>query len=198
MSDLCFLPVAPLVNPPPPEAYYGLLTDPPGEYGRCIHGSCKAITLRGSPEFIERASNLFSSFGGESQYPTLQGEWRRQAREPLFHAGRHLNTAYFCMPVERAKTAVRLYLFAQLYKAKAVRQSILDEEGDSVGHICLNETDLEVEAAVLTETFWHHEVGPDYGVIPDYLSTTDLTLDEYLHSDPRDTMRWSDTESDVA
>jgi hypothetical protein len=152
---------------PEPAAYHGLLTDPVGRYGRVPYGACVAVTLRGCPTFLRRAENLFSSYGGDSYHPDGRGGWRREMREPVFHDGDDPGTRFFCLPEGRVKAALRIWLYGQLCRTKAIRDYIRDAEGDVLETIYLNETALMVEAAQLAESFWAYEMRPDYAVLAD-------------------------------
>ena len=151
----------------PTESFYGLLTNPPGYYGIVPYGGTTAVTLRGCPAFLTAAQNMFSSFGGESQHPDGRGGFRRESREPVFYKGDEPGTVYFCMPSARVKTAVRLYLYGQLWEAKGIRQDVLDADGDYADTVCSNEEALMEEAAQLAESFCAHEMPSDYAALPE-------------------------------
>ena len=42
------------------DPYYGLLSNPPGTYGRATYGASTVFTLRGSPAFLAKAQNLYT------------------------------------------------------------------------------------------------------------------------------------------
>lgn len=174
----------PYSPPPTPEAYLGLLTDPPGRYGRVPYGACIAVTLRGSPAFLRRAENLFSSFGAESFHPTKRGGLRREVREPVFRVGDDPDTEFFCMPEGRIKVALRLYLYGQLYRRKGQIHVVLDADGDYVDLVCANDADLMEEAARLAESFWVYEMTPDYAVMADRSHPESYEAREYRVYEP--------------
>ncbi len=145
----------------PGDAYYGLLTNPPGLYGLVDNGRTQAVTLTGSPQFRERAFNLFSSFGGESR----RKSWV-ESRPPILRWSDRPDTAWFCMPRARIVTALTLFLYGQIWTVKAVRTNVVDEEGDLVEITCSNEDALMVEAAELANTFVANEMPTDYAAIP--------------------------------
>ena len=118
---------SPCPQPPKPEDYYGLLTNPPGRYGCMKDGMTFAITLRGSEEFAHRASNLFSSFVGDrisGRGPTTV----HYSTQVNVREGYDTDTWLFCMPISRLRIALRTYFYTQLYKAKVVWREIRDEE----------------------------------------------------------------------
>lgn len=166
----------------PPEAFLGLLTSPEGSYGRAHHGSSIAFTLRGSETFLERAQNLFDSFGGETENGPLD-QRRLEYRPVTFRQGNEC--LYFCMPPERYERAVRTFLYGQLVKAKAVWELIVDdsdpEDPITTDRVLLNEGDLEMEAAALASSFMAHEVNPDYRGIPDYAPRNVAYMQEHSY-----------------
>jgi hypothetical protein len=173
--------------PPPPKfpisAYYGLLDSPAGTYGRAHHGASLAFTLRGSEDFLEKASNLFDSFGGEIINGPLDGERHHESRPVVFHAGTAPHILYFCMPQERYLKSLFLYLYNRLVRAKGVWQRNVDPEGDFLSKDLLNEAALEAEAQELVTSFWHHEVSTDYAAIPRY-AARDERLTWHRYSGP--------------
>lgn len=145
-----------------PDPYYGLLTNPPGQYGRIKSGHTAAVTLTGSPEFRARAYDLFASFGGEVK----RAEWT-ESRLPIIRKADRPDTDWFYLPLPRIEGAVRLYLYGQLWRAKGVKRVVLDEEGDYVETVCDNEDALWEEAGALAARFVAEEMVSDWGAIPD-------------------------------
>lgn len=164
------------VTPSTPDLYYGLLSNPPGQYGRATHGASTAFTLRGSHEFLTKAQNLFDSFGGEIENGPLDGSRPRyqERREVIFRAGNNRDSLYFCMAPERARRVLTTYLYAQLVHAKGQWRDRVDDEGDFIERECLNEGALETEAQELATSFYEHEIGLDYRAIPEYVPTAGL------------------------
>lgn len=151
------------------DAYCGLLSESTNFYGRALYGASTAIVLRGDPAFISRTYNLFSSFGGDSYRRCVDGTLRRESCEPSLCEGTIPNSAYFCMSPARAKTALRLYFYGQLWGSpKARKRDTLNEHGDFAGVECDNEDELMELARVLAESFWEHEMRLDYAVLPSY------------------------------
>lgn len=143
-------------------AFYGLLDNPPGQYGFTPYGNTHAVSLTGSPAFRERAFNLFASFGGG----TSEAD-ENESRLPTLHTSERLNTAWFCMPPERVLAALRLYLFGQLWQYKGQTVDILDEDGDRTDCTCLNEDALMAEATELATLFMATEMPRDWAAFPD-------------------------------
>ncbi len=169
-SDCCEFvephgPVLPFFPAPAADAYYGLLTNPVGTYGRASYGTGIAYTLRGDLEFVRKAENLFGSFGGES----IRGELAYHYTTSLsLRSGAQSNSWFFCMPTHRVKTALRVYLYGQLCLSKHAHWvDTHDEEGDFVETSLMNEPELTHLASRLAESFCLHEILPDYGAIPD-------------------------------
>ena len=183
--------IQPYSPAPAPESYFGLLTDPVGQYGRAAYGSTTAFTLRGSPLFISRAYNLFASFGGES-FRRERGDkgTRTETREPILRRGEEPNSMFFCMPPHRIRNALRLYFYAQLYKRRALVQVVIDSDGDFADSICVNEEEIMCEASRLAESFYYYEILPDHRTIGSWTnnSSDQPTLEhvvwtqEYLNS----------------
>lgn len=165
-----------------PEAYYGLLTNPPGQYGRAKHGASTAFTLRGDRVFLDKAQNLFESFSGDTENGPLDGSaprWREH-RAITFREGNDKGSLFFCLSKDRFRKAISLYLYGQLVHFKGVWKEERDEEdGSFLGAECTNEGDLEIEADSLTTSFCANEVNPDYRAIPDYANTGGLPEHEY-------------------
>lgn len=161
---------------PQGDPYYGLLSNPPGTYGRATHGASLAFTLRGSASFLTKAQNLFDSFAGETENGPLDGSGPRyfERREVTFHQGNDKGSLYFCMPPKRYLKAVFLYLYGQLVHSKGEWKEHRDAEGSFLGQSLLNEPALELEAEQLTKSFWDHELGLDYRAIPEYTSSNGL------------------------
>jgi hypothetical protein len=173
--------VQPYFPPPSPESYFGLLTDPVGQYGRAAYGSTTAFTLRGSPLFISRAYNLFASFGGETLKPeTGAKDTRTETREPVLRKGDEPNSAFFCMPPYRARNALRIYLYCQLYKRYAIIQTVLDNDRELVDTICTNEEELNHDAMRLSESFYYYEILPDHRTIASYCCCSDQPTLEHV------------------
>lgn len=160
----------PLDSRPAPAAYYGLLTDPVGRYGLIPYGGTHAVTLRGQPAFIERATNLFCSFGGDSWHPDGKGGVRRESREPTVRNGVVPNTAFLCLPKVRVQTVLRTYLYCQIARLKGARAVTRDEDGEIVSweEGYRNEAELEAEAEELAVAFMAFEMEADYGVVGEY------------------------------
>jgi len=165
---------------PQPEAYYGLLTNPSGAYGRAPYGASIAYTLRGNEQFIQLAHTLFDNFGGEVINGPRDGTGKRwlENRPVVLRSTPNPTAWFFCMPEERFRLALRTYLYCQMYRHHAKIQVVVDEDGDRVDSICLNEAELEREAAVLADTFYHYEVRPDYGALPEYRKAE---MDDFHH-----------------
>lgn len=162
--------VEPLAVAPDPSAYYGLLTDPVGRYGRAPYGAAMAFTLRGSPLFVEKAHTLFDSFGGEIINGPKDGSrprWR-ESRPVVLRSTPNPEVWFFCMPPARVKIALKTYFYCQIYRAKGIITPILDEDGDRIDSTCSNEGEIDREAAVLAETFYRHEIYIDYAALPEY------------------------------
>lgn len=160
-------PIEPSPERLPQESYYGLLTTPPGTYGKVAYGTTTAFILRGSDDFRQKAYNLFATFGSECiRMNAKTGKSRSETREPALRPGDDANTQFFCMPLERAKSALRLYFYGQIYKHKAMVQAIVDDEdGSFLTSFCTNEDEMMREAAWLAESFVHHEMLPDYRAV---------------------------------
>ena len=171
----------PSFDEPPPEAYYGLLTDPPGQYGTCKYGASIAFTLRGNEAFLARARNLFDSFGGGSEFISSNGSGPRRVehRPTVYRQGNDKDSLFFCMSPKRFKRAIYLYLYGQLIWAKGDWKSDYDEEGNYQGSECLNEEALEKEAEQLTQSFMTHKLNLDYRAIPEYAPCVGLTEHEF-------------------
>jgi len=154
----------PATPPPPPcyapDAYYGLLTDPVGRYGKASWGASNVITLRGSAQFIAQASNLFSSFAPPARLNTPD------RNSVTVHKSDHPDCAFFCMSLARARKALETYFYCQLAKAKAVRVWTYDTDGDVIGVTNANEGALELEAQHLAQSFMEHYLPTDYAAIP--------------------------------
>lgn len=149
------------------ESYYELLTNPPGTFGKVAYGTTTAFILRGSDEFRRKAYNLFATFGSECiRINTKTGARRSETREPALRPGDDANTQFFCLPLERAKSALRLYFYNQIYRHKAMVQVTLDQEdGSFLGSSCINEDEMMREAMYLAESFVHHEMLSDYKAV---------------------------------
>lgn len=171
-------PVLPISPPPDSLAYHGLLTNPPGKYGRAAYGNAMAYTLRGEPAFARKAENLFGSFGGES----LRGEdGYHYATSLVLRPGTASNVWFFCMPMHRVKSSIRVYLYGQLCRsARADWVDLLDDEGDFVETTLINGHQLMHEASCLAESFYLYEIKTDYSAIPD-LTTDPYTLHHVEH-----------------
>jgi hypothetical protein len=144
------------------DPYYGLLSNPPGQYGRVKSGHTAAVTLTGSPEFRTRAYNLFASFGGE----TRRVEWV-ESRLPIVRKADRPDTDWFYLPLPRIEGALRLYFYGQLWQAKGVKRVVVDEDGDYVETICDNEAELWDEAGTMAARFVTEEMRSDWDAIPD-------------------------------
>ncbi len=140
--------------------YYGLF-DPIGQYGLVDYAATQAVTLTGSKLFRDRAFNLFASFGGESN----RGGWVEN-RPPVLRASDRPDTQWFCLPRARIHTALRLFLYGQLYPIKGLIQPVLDEEGDQIDSICTNEDALMEESSNLATQFMTEQMVWDYSAIP--------------------------------
>lgn len=160
----------PLDVRPPIAAYHGLLTDPAGRYGLIPYGGTHAVTLRGEPAFIRRATNLFCSFGGDSWHPDGKGGMRRESREPTVRNGAVPNTAFLCLPLPRIRTVLQTYLYCQIARLKGMRDVVRDDEGDVVAweESYRNEVEMEHEAEQLAAAFMSFEMEADYGVVGEY------------------------------
>lgn len=170
----------PAIPRPEPSAYYGLLTNPPGRYGLVPFGKTMAVTLRGEPLFIRRASNLFCSFGGESWHSNGRGGVRRESREPAIYPGEIPDSAFFCMPENRIKTALRLYLYTQMYAA-APKRIIRDADGDIVDIECAETTEnLDHRAEQLAAAFIAYEMEADYAVIECYHQSSAIVAEHRI------------------
>lgn len=141
--------------------YHGLLSNPPGRYGKVNCGQTWAVTLTGSDEFRARGYNLFSSFGGDSQ----RGAWVEN-RPPTIRVADRPDTIWFCLPLARIEAAVRLYLYPQLYRVKGVKRAIVDDEGDLIETVCDNEAELWAEAQALAARFVANEMPSDWDAVP--------------------------------
>lgn len=146
----------------PSDHYYGLLTNPPGEYGLATYGNTQAVILVGSPEFRERGYNLFASMGGEVKHLEYV-----ESRLPILRPSDRLNTSWFCLPFARIEGALRLYFYGQLYGAKGVKRDLVDEEGDFMESVCDNEETLWEEAAQLACDFIVQHMRGQPGAIPE-------------------------------
>lgn len=162
--------IKPLALHPEPSAYYGLLTDPVGQYGQAPYGASVAFTLRGSPLFVEKAHILFDNFGGEIINGPKDGSrprWR-ESRPVVLRSTPNPEVWFFCMPPVRVKIALKTYFYCNIYRTKGIITPILDEDGDKIDSMCSNEDEMDMEAAVLAETFYHYEIPIDYGALPEY------------------------------
>lgn len=168
----------------PPEAYYGLLTDPPGQYGTAKYGASTAFTLRGSEAFLTKAQNLFDSFGGGSEVISAKGYGPRRVehRPTVYRQGNDEGSLFFCMAPKRFKRAIYLYLYGRLIWTKGDWKRDYDEEGNYQGSECLNEKELEKEAEQLTQSFMTHKLALDYRAIPEYAPGVGLTEHEFHDS----------------
>jgi hypothetical protein len=151
--------------------FFGLF-NPPGRYGKVInYGRTTAVTLTGSPEFRAKGYNLFASFGStdSTDLPVI-----RKADRP--------DTDWFCLPLARIESAVRLYLYGQLRQA-APKREIRDEEGDLLEIVCDTEPALWEEASTLAAWFVQ-EMPADWDAIPadDWVT---LPHDEYTLGEAR-------------
>lgn len=173
-DDPAALPSSPKLSA---SAFYGLLTDPPGSYGKATYGASTAFTLRGGERFLRLASNLFDSFGGETENGPLDGSAPRwqERREVSFRQGNDKECLFFCMPPERFKKAVYLYLRGKVMEDKGQWRILRDAEGNYLGQDLLNEGDVDREAHDLAQSFCEHEIGLDYRAIPEYVSSAGLT-----------------------
>ena len=97
-----------------------------------------------------------------------------ERREVVFRQGNDKNCLFFCMPPERYRKAVGLYLYGQLVKAKGEWREHRDAEGNFLGQDCLNEDTLDVESKALAQSFYTNELNLDYRAIPEYVSTNGL------------------------
>lgn len=156
--------VRPYEEKPSQDSYYGLLTNPPGVYGKTAYGSSTAITLRGSQLFRDKAYNLFASFGSEClRYNQRKDTFRSETREPSRRQGDEPNSEFFCMPPYRVKNALRLYFYGQICAARALVQVILDKRDREVlDTMYINEAEMMEEATRLAESFYWYEILPDY------------------------------------
>jgi hypothetical protein len=165
------------IDPPvklPITAFYGLLTDPVGAYGKAQYGASTAFTLRGDAEFLRKAQNLFDSFGGETENGPPDDR-RLEYRPISFRRGNDTNCLFFCMPPARYLKALTLYFRGQLVHYKGVWKVHRDKDGEYLGQDLLNEPQLEGEAESLAQSFYHHEISLDYRAIPEYVSTVGLS-----------------------
>ncbi len=133
-----------------------LLTDPPGQYALTPFGNTHAVVLTGCPTFQRRAYNLFVSRGCDGIPP------------PPVHDSLRLNTVWFCLPEERVRLALALYLYGQLVRANT--RDVIDEEGDFVEVICDNEPALWDQAEQLACDFMVNHMPRDWRALPSYES----------------------------
>lgn len=180
---------APYPDPPTPEQYYGLLLDPPGQYGCMRYGSTIALTLRGTEEFARRASNLFSSFGGEGvrRYGSTTHTYTAHVK---VREGYDADTWLVCVAPDRIRLSLRLYLYGQLMRTKAPWRDIVDSEGDFVESILDNEEQVTLalmkEATRLADSFIAYEIVTDYSVEGlDTIMGAASDSDEYRLSQPQ-------------
>lgn len=172
----------PSFDEPPPEAYYGLLTDPPGQYGTCKYGASVAFTLRGSEAFLTKAKNLFDSFGGGREIISSNNGLKPRRidhRPTVYRQGNDEGSLFFCIAPKRFKRAIYLYLYGRLIWAKGDWKRDYDEEGNYQGSECLNEKDLEKEAEQLTQSFMTHKLNLDYRAIPEYALSNGVVEHEF-------------------
>ncbi len=147
------------------DLFDALLTNPPGRYGLMPYGNTYAVILTGCPLFWEKGYALFISFGGEqAQYIHVESPL------PPLHRTDRAHTAWFCLPAERVRLALALYLYGQLVRRNT--RDIIDEEGDFVEVVCDNEVALWEEAQQLAADFIVNHLRPDHSAIPDNESTT--------------------------
>lgn len=137
------------------DPFHALLFDPPGTYALTPFGSTHAVVLTGSPLFHTRAHNLFASFGSETG----------QAVPPL-HTTDRADTVWFCQSAPRVRAALRLYLFARLFKAHA--RDVIDAEGDFVEVVCDDEVALWEQAEQLACDFIVSHMHADHRALPVY------------------------------
>ena len=149
-----------------PEAYYGLLTDPEGTYQQGVYGDTIAFILKGSDEFRRRAINLFSSFDIGITRQSQQSREYTYHTNLSVHPGREPDSCFFCLPTHRARAALTLYFYTQLYKDKGVKKYIKDNDGDLIDIVLENEDELNREADLLAQSFISHYIPVHYGNLP--------------------------------
>ena len=136
---------------PATDAYFGLLTNPPGFYGLTSYGSTHAITLTGCPEFRRRAYNLFTSFDGGAIRSDMA-----ESRLPELHASERPDTVWFCLPKHRVRAALALFFYCQLWSGGKVAQEWVssgrvNEDDSGAGYYFVTAADhkmIRVQGAV--------------------------------------------------
>lgn len=150
---------APLTDP-----FFGLLTDPPGEWGLISYGGERALILKGDDQFKAKALNLLYSFYGcgvhqyGRHHDYIDSDWAEQCRP--FTQGLHIKErdahGNLMIPVvtSRLLNALKLWFYGRLCPHRAVYRQVLDEEGDLVEiEGPTNEASLLKEAASLALAF---------------------------------------------
>lgn len=152
--------------------FTALLTDPPGQYALTPFGSTHTVVLTGSHLFHTKGYNLFTSMGGEATREPREDDDDESIRGvtplPPIHHSTLANTIFFCMPLERVKLALALYLHGQLYKTQGARRSVIDDEGDFVEMACDNEAALWEAAQQGACDFIVNHMPSNYRALPAY------------------------------
>ena len=140
------------------DPFHELLCNPPGEYRLTPYGRTHAVILRGDAPFRERGYNLFASMGGEARH-----EVRFETPLPPLHTTDRADTVWFCLPADRVKLALRLWLYAQLWKAGA--RDVFDAEGDYLDTVCPDEAALWDQTEQPAMDFIVTHMPPDWRVV---------------------------------
>lgn len=126
----------------PPDPFFGLTTEPPGEWRVVPHGPDLALLLKGDDPFLDRAIVMLSTFDQPAPGHRLR-------YERVFEGVIRVFTSE-----ARMIALLKRFFYCQVYRVKAMTEPILDDDGDVVDTNLLNEADLVAETDRLASAFY--------------------------------------------
>ena len=134
------------------DPFFGLLTDPPGNWGLVAHGLDKTLVLQGTEAFLTKALNFLHSYATGR----LEDDPKSRDIELRFAPPDEANRVLVTISEARLRRALRLWFYGQLFHLRADTRPVVDEEGDVVDYVLTNDAAIETEAGSLTEAFVSH------------------------------------------
>lgn len=135
-------PFIPPVLSLPPDAFFGLTTNPPGEWRIVPHGPQLALLLKGDDAFLDKAIVMLSTFDQPAPGHRLR-------YERLFEGVIRVFTTE-----TRMISLLKRFFYCQVYRVKAMTEPVLGEDGEVVDTELLNEADLNAETDRVANAFY--------------------------------------------
>lgn len=159
------------------DPYFGLLTQPPGEWGIIAYGSAQMLIIKGSSDFRERSLIFLSNYiGGVKQRKGWMPDDRADVDGLLITEG--VNYAMVPLSKARLTQALTTWFYGRIYQRKHDSTPVFGPFDEETGEAPIirwdlhNEEAMTQEAAALAAAFYESIDGTSLGCRFDSHSAT--------------------------